>query len=106
MAFNYKIKLTEEFLEEYEKVSDYISVNLKAPEASKKLRTKIITNVLLLKNSPKMYSEIEKVDRVKRQYRKMLINNYVILYTLDDYNKIVYIAHIYYEGRNYLEGLI
>lgn len=34
----------------------------------------------------------------------MIVNNYVILYTINELEKIVYIAHIYYGGRNYLDG--
>ena len=33
----------------------------------------------------------------------MVVNNYVILYTIDEIEKIVYVAHIYYGGRNYLK---
>ena len=51
-----------------------------------------------------MCTEIEKTDRTERQYRRMIVNNYVILYTIDELEKIVYIAHIYYGERNYLDG--
>ena len=34
----------------------------------------------------------------------MVINNYVILYSIDEPEKIVFIAHIYYSGRNYIDG--
>ena len=100
----YKVKLTDNFLDEFEEIYNYISDKLKNVDASNRLREKVIYNVLLLENSPKMFTQIEKVDRVERQYRRMIINNYVILYTIDDPEKIVYIAHIYYGGRNYLDG--
>ena len=58
----------------------------------------------MLENSPRMCTEIEKIDRTERQYRRMIVNNYVILYTIDELEKIVYIAHIYYGERNYLDG--
>ena len=51
-----------------------------------------------------MCTEIEKIDKPKRQYRRMVINNYVILYTIDEIEKIVYIAHIYCGRRDYLDG--
>ena len=51
-----------------------------------------------------MCTEIEKADRTERQYKRLVVNNYVILYTIDEEEKIVYIAHIYYGGRNYLDG--
>ena len=100
----YKVKLADQFIDEFEEICNYISNNLKNIDASNRLREKVMYNVLLLENSPKMCTEIEKTDRTKRKYRRMNINNYVILYTLDEMEKIVYVAHIYYGGRNYLNS--
>ena len=100
----YRVKLTDQFLDEFEEICDYISNKLKNIEASNRLREKVIYNILLLENSPRMCAKIEKVDRIERQYRRLVVNNYVILYTIDESEKIVYIAHIYYGGRNYVDG--
>ena len=100
----YRVKLTDQFLDEFEEICDYISNKLKNIDASNRLREKVIYNIFLLENSPRMCIEIENVDRAERQYRRLVINNYVILYTIDEEQKIVYIAHIYYGGRNYLDG--
>lgn len=100
----YSIKLADQFLEEFEEICDYISNKLKNIDASNRLREKVIDNVLLLENSPQMYTKIEKIDRTERQYRRMVIDNYVILYTIEDIEKMVYVVHIYYSGRNYLDG--
>ncbi len=75
----YSVKLTDEFLEEFEEICDYISDKLKNISASNRLREKVIYNILSLENSPKMYTEIEKTARTKLKYRKMIVNNYVIL---------------------------
>ena len=40
------------------------------------------------------------------QKGEMVINNYVILYTIDKQEKNIYIAHIYYGGRNYIDDLL
>ena len=100
----YRVKLTDQFLDEFEEICDYISNKLKNIDASNRLREKVIYNILLLENSPRMCTEIEKADRTELQYRRLVVNNYVILYTIDEEEKIVYIAHIYYGGRNYLDG--
>ena len=100
----YKVKLTDQFLDEFEEICDYISNKLKNMDASNRLREKVIYNILLLENFPKMCVEIEKVDRTERNYRRMIVNNYVILYTIDELEKVIYIAHIYYSGRNYLDS--
>lgn len=63
-------------------------------------------NVLFLENSPKIFVEKEKTDRAEIQYRRKVVNNYVILYTIDESEQIVYVAHIYYDGRNYANNLM
>ena len=57
----YSIKLTEEFLTEIDEICAYISDNLKAPNAAKRLREKVIYNVLLLEKSPMMFEKIEEI---------------------------------------------
>ena len=100
----YRVKLTAQFLEEFDEIIDYISSQLKNIDVSNRLREKVTNNILLLENSPRMCTGIEKTDRTERQYRRMIVNNYVILYTIDELKKMVYIAHAYYGGRNYLDG--
>lgn len=102
----YNIKLTDEFLNEFEEICNYISINLKAKVASNRLREKAIYNILLLEESPRIFAKIEKMDKLKREYRRITINNYIILYTIDEIKKIIYVSHIYYGGKNYLEDLI
>lgn len=98
----YKVKLADEFIEEFEEICEYISNKLKNIDASNRLREKVMYNVLLLENSPKMFVEIEKIDRTDRIYRRIVINNFVVLYTIDEAEKVVYVAHVYYGGRNYI----
>lgn len=99
----YSIKLAEEFIEEMEEICNYIAINLKAIDAANRLREKVIDNILLLEKTPRMFAKIDKIDKIERQYRRMVVDNYVILYTIEEPRKTVYIAHIYYCGRNYIE---
>ena len=102
----YNIQLTLEFIDEVDEICDYISENLKEKIASARLRQKIMNRILLLEQSPRMFAKIEKNDKLERQYRRIPVDNYVILYTIDEENKIVYIAHIYYSRRNYIDNLL
>ena len=49
---------------------------------------------------------LEEYDRLKREYRRIVINNYILLYTIDESKKIVYVSHMYYGEQNYFQGLI
>jgi mRNA-degrading endonuclease RelE of RelBE toxin-antitoxin system len=101
----YNIRLTETFLEEIDEICEYISTKLKAIDAANRLREKIIYNVLLLENSPKMFTEIEKTEKTARKYRRIVVNNYVILYTIDESKNMIYVSHVYYGGMDYMSDL-
>ncbi len=46
--------------------------------------------------------KIGKVDRLKREYHRMVVKNYVVLYTIDFEKKTVFISRMIYGRRNYL----
>lgn len=102
----YKIKLTEDFLEEIEEIYKYISNTLKAKSTAKRLIRKVINNIHLVEKLPEIFMKIEKYSKTERQYRRFVVNNYVVLYTVDNTEKIVYIVHIYYGRRNYINDLL
>lgn len=58
---------------------------------------------MLLEKNPKIYVEVDLTDKLKRKYRRMILNNYVVLYAVDEESRKVYVAHMYYEKRNYLK---
>ena len=66
----YKVKLTDQFLDEFEEICDYISNKLKNIDASNRLREKVIYNILLLENSPRMCTEIEKAIKNGTVYKE------------------------------------
>lgn len=102
----YSIKFTGKCLNDIDEICKYISDKLKAEKSANRLRIKIKDIVKELSTFPEMYARIDKMDRLKREYRRIPINNYIILYSIDKKKKIIYISHMYYGGRNYLEGLI
>lgn len=83
-------------------IYDYISTQLNENLAAKRLFLKINNKISHLSINPYIYSKIGKTDRLKREYRKIVIGNYILLYTIDSKNKKVYISHIIYGRRNYL----
>lgn len=98
----YKIIVTPTAYKEIKNIYQYISEDLYAEKSAIKLMKKIEEKIMQLKINPKMYSKVKISTKLKRQYRKIIINKYVILYTIDDIEKIVYISHMYYIGKNYI----
>lgn len=98
----YEIEFTEDCRDEIKEIYKYISENLVAEQAAKKLMRKMRDSVNALADNPKLCSNIEKKDKVKNDYRRLIVNNFVILYTISEEKKTVYISHMYYGRRNYL----
>lgn len=98
----YKVIITPTAYKEISKIYDYLVENLFATKAANNLMNKIEHEVQKLKYNPKIYTKIQKFDEVERVYRRLVINNYVILYTIDENSQTVFIAHIYYGGMNYM----
>lgn len=98
----YEIEFTEDCRDEIREIYKYISENLVAKQAARDLMRKMKNTIMDLEESPKLYMKIEKKDRRKREFRRIVIDNYIILYTIDEEKKTVYISHMYYGRRNYL----
>ena len=98
----YEIEFTDECLEEIKEIYEYISKKLIAKEAAKRLMKIVKSRILNLSKSLYLYMKIGKTDKLKREYHRIIIKNYVILYTIDENNKKVFISHMIYGKRNYL----
>ena len=98
----FKIIVTPTAYREINKIYEYILYELDSRNAAKKLMEEIENKVQSLKYSPKIHSVISKVDELKRQYRRIVVKNYIILYTIDEEKREVFISHIYFGGRDYL----
>ena len=101
----YRIVISNTCIEEIEECCDYIKKELKAEQASNSLREKIRENVRGLKDSPRIYAKIDKTDRAGRDYRRIVIDNYVIIYTIVEEDKTILVSHMYYGGKNYLDNI-
>lgn len=102
MNTEYEIKFSENCKNKIYENYNYIKEVLCNERAAQKLMRKIELKILNLKFLPKMYAEINLSNKLKKKYRWMVIDNFIILYTIDEKNKIVYITKMYYRGQNYL----
>ncbi len=98
----FEVKFTEECIKEMNEIYEYISNNLKQDNAAKRLMSEVTDKVLDLANEPELYMKIGRVDRLKREYHRMVVKNYVVLYTIDFENKTVFVSRMIYGRRNYL----
>ncbi len=98
----FQVEFTEECIEEIVEIYDYISTQLKENEAAKRLIYDVAQKVLDLSENPELYMKIGKVDRLYREYRRMVVKNFVVLYTIDYEKKKIFVSRMIYGRKNYL----
>ena len=100
--YEFQVEFTEECIEEIVEIYDYISTQLKENEAAKRLIYDVAQKVLDLSENPELYMKIGKVDRLYREYRRMVVKNFVVLYTIDYEKKKIFVSRMIYGRKNYL----
>ena len=98
---NYKIVFTNIANENLEEIYDYISKYLKEPIIANRIMNKIEQKIFNLKENPYIYVEVPTKPR-KEIYRKMVVDNYIVLYKIDEELKQVNIHSIFYGRIDYL----
>jgi len=105
MTSKYKVELTDECKKDIRNIYYYIRYNLEAKDAAKRLIDKFELIFNNLEYFPRIYSKINKYVNTRRMYRRIIVNNYIILFSVDEKVKKVFVTHIYYKGRNYLNKI-
>ncbi len=100
----YKVFITDDYYYDINAACTYIENILKSPYASNRLRNRVEQLINNLHIMPRMFQIIDKYDKVRRRYRRAIANNYVMLYTVDE-DDMVYVSHLYYDGRDYFNKL-
>ena len=100
---NYKVIFTETAEIELDGIYDYISRTLLSENSAKKLMTKIEESALRLEMFPESCSIADGYIINGIQYRKLIVDNYILLYNIDENIKQVNIIHAFYGRRNYLK---
>jgi addiction module RelE/StbE family toxin len=98
---NYSIKFTTKAEEDLDEIYEYIANNLFASEAADNLMDKFENKILTLKSFP--YSSSFVADEVlkNRGYRKLIIDNYIVFYLINEQEQQVIIMRILYGASNY-----
>lgn len=99
---NYEIVLTDIAKEEIEEIYEYISQELSEILAANRLMDKIEQNFLRLEQNPYSCVEVH-IKPHNEVYRKLVIDNYIALYEVDEKYKQVVIYRVVYGRMDYLK---
>ena len=84
---------------------EYIVKYLEGKNASKKLIDLISEAIENLKILPYMYPIVKKYKGKNVEYRRIVLGNFIMLYSINEKSKTVYLSHFYYGKTNYLNKI-
>ena len=99
---NYEIVFTDTAKEELEEIYEYISEHLLEVGIANRLMDKIEQSILRLEQNPYSCVEIH-IKPHNNLYRKLVIDNYVVLYEVEETYKQVILYRVLYGKRDYLK---
>ena len=81
-------------------IAKYIGVKLANPDAADKLAEKMVNEAEKLIDMPYKCGIYLSPRPLKHEYRKLLVNNYIMFYYVDESEKIITIARVIYAKRD------
>lgn len=98
----YKVKLNPRAICELEAIYEYIAKEKLAPENAKRQVDRIKKAILNLESFPQSHQVRYEGRYAGKGYRQLLIDNYIVVFKIDEANDTVYVVTIQYQGRNLL----
>ena len=96
----YKVKINPKAIRELDSIYQYIANEKLAPENAKGQIDRIKKAILNLDSFPESHQERNEGRYAEKGYRQLLIDNYIIIFRIDETCKVVYVVTIQYQGRN------
>lgn len=96
----YRVKINPRAIHELESIYEYIANEKLAPENAKGQVDRIKNAVLSLDTFPQSRQERNEGRYAGKGYRQLLIDNYIVIFRIDEKCKTVYVVTIQYQGRN------
>ena len=96
----YKVKITPRAIRVLDNIYEYIANEKLAPENAKGQVERIKKAVLSLDTFPQSHQERNEGRYAGKGYRQLLIDNYIVIFRIEETSKTVYLITIQYQGRN------
>ena len=106
MDKEHEVKVTRQAMTQMKEIVHYISAELLAPEAADKLLDKMRHAIAALSSMPKKHALIEEEPWKHEGVRKIIVNNFLIYYWVDEENLKVQVIAVIYNRRDQLRALM
>ncbi len=97
----YSIKITPKAYDDLDDIYTYIVSELYNDVAAEKLMEKIETNIMRLSEFPLSCSFVEDENLKDKGYRKLIVENYIAFYIVNEQEKEVVIMRVLYGRQKY-----
>lgn len=101
----YKIEITQPAENDLREVKRYISNELMEPDTAKRVVAKIGEVIMGLSELPLRNALVADERLAFKGIRKIIIDNFIVFYIVDEENEIVTIIRILYNRRNWIDLL-
>lgn len=102
---DYQVKLTPKAHEDLDRIYSYITGELYAPVAANSLLEKIEASIMRLRDFPFAYGLVDDGFLRSKGYRKLIIDNYIAFYVVNEKAKQVIVMRVLYGRRKYQDIL-
>lgn len=96
----WKIKYSEQVIEDLKAIYEYIAFEICAPHAAKNQVNQIINRIDQLEIMPRMVKAYEEEPWKSKGYRVFPVNHYLVLYLPKEEDLTVNVIRIFYGGRD------
>jgi len=98
---SFSLRFTPAASKDLDKIFAYIANYLFVPNAAHSLMEKIEKSILRLCDHPLSGSLCEDVTLRAKDYRKLVVDNYIVFHLVDEMNQQVVIARVFYGAMDY-----
>lgn len=102
---SYSLNITDEADELIDSIIYYLVYKLKSKQAARNLLEEIQKVYDAIAENPYLFQETEDLYLKHKGYHKVPVNNYVILYTINEIEKVVNISGVFHDLENYKNKL-
>ena len=96
----YKVKINTRAVCELDSIYQYIANEKLYREIAKGQIERIKKAILNLETFPQSHQERSEGRYAGKGYRQLLIDNYIVIFRINEADKTVYVVTIQYQGRN------
>ncbi len=96
----YNVKLNPRAFRDLDDIFAYIALEKLSPENAKGQTDRIKKKLKTLETFPQAHQERMEGRYASKNYRQLIIDNYIAIYRIDEETKTVHVVTIQYQGRN------